>query len=870
MSIIPGNNVTITAAQIVGSTSSLIIRTPTANSSDTLDTASNIILAFYGVNDGTYDGDSFDLDIYNDSSFIITLNPGSGITMNPTPTDQILPQTTRTYTFVKTSGSTMDIYLRSSGTAYDQSGLNLTNNRIFVGNSINIATDVAMSGDISIINTGATSLVATSNSTLTTLSGLTTALSLSSIGTITTGTWNGTLISPTFGGTGVNNATRTLTLGGNLTTLGAFASTFTMTGATAVTFPTSGTLATTATANVSSVSGTTNRITVSPTTGACVVDISAAYVGQSSITTLGTITTGVWNGTLISPTFGGTGVNNATRTLTLGGNLTTSGAFASTFTMTGATAVTFPTTGTLLSNTPAALTKTDDTNVTLTLGGTPATALLQATSITVGWSGTLAPTRGGTGVNNGTNTLTLAGNLATSGAFASTFTMTGATNVTFPTSGTLATTAGTVSSVSGTTNRITSTGGTTPVIDISAAYVGQSSITTLGTITTGVWNGTLISPTFGGTGVNNGSSTLTLAGNLATSGAFASTFTMTGATAVTFPTTGTLATTSQLPTPAALTRVDDTNVTLTLGGTPATALLQATSITAGWTGQLSLTRGGTNASLTASNGGIFYSTATAGAILAGTATARQMLQSGASTTPAWSTATWPATTTVNRLLFSSATNTVGEVTTANSAVLVTSSAGVPTYSSTMTNGQVIIGSTGATPVAASLTAGSGISITNGAGTITVANSVPLFRAFGPSAAITPGAFPVAFTTLTTYNAPTFDAGTYSYAAGVVTILVAGVYEVCFTVQFNSNGNTGSVQGSFQGRIIQNGASVNGSITQCNMPRIAGTNNRTHCTKAWIITAALNDTVAIQYAETTTNTVFQVTQNESVFTIKRLQ
>ena len=47
-----------------------------------------------------------------------------------------------------------------------------------------------------------------------------------------------------------------------------------------------------------------------------------------------------------------------------------------------------------------------------------------------------------------------------------------------------------VTSVSGTSNRITSTGGTTPVIDISAAYVGQTSITTLGTITTGTWNGT--------------------------------------------------------------------------------------------------------------------------------------------------------------------------------------------------------------------------------------------------------------------------------------------------------------------------------------------------------------------------------------------
>jgi hypothetical protein len=52
---------------------------------------------------------------------------------------------------------------------------------------------------------------------------------------------------------------------------------------------------------------------------------------------------------------------------------------------------------TLSSFTPSALTKTDDTNVTLTLGGTPSTALLQATSLTLGWSGQLAIARGGTG-----------------------------------------------------------------------------------------------------------------------------------------------------------------------------------------------------------------------------------------------------------------------------------------------------------------------------------------------------------------------------------------------------------------------------------------------------------------------------------------
>jgi len=119
-----------------------------------------------------------------------------------------------------------------------------------------------------------------------------------------------------------------------------------------------------------------------------------------------------------------------------------------------------------------------------------------------------------------------------------------------------------------------------------------------------------------------------------------------------------LATTSQLPTPAALTKTDDTNVTLTLGGTPTTALLQATSITAGWTGQLGLTRGGTNASLTASNGGVVYSTASALAVLSGTATANQMLLSGASAAPAWSSTTHPSTVAQGDLLYGSATNVI--------------------------------------------------------------------------------------------------------------------------------------------------------------------------------------------------------------------
>ena len=53
--------------------------------------------------------------------------------------------------------------------------------------------------------------------------------------------------------------------------------------------------------------GTTNRITVNADS----IDISANYVGQSSITTLGTITTGIWNGTDIAVADGGTGSSTA-------------------------------------------------------------------------------------------------------------------------------------------------------------------------------------------------------------------------------------------------------------------------------------------------------------------------------------------------------------------------------------------------------------------------------------------------------------------------------------------------------------------------------------------------------------------------------
>jgi hypothetical protein len=136
-------------------------------------------------------------------------------------------------------------------------------------------------------------------------------------------------------------------------------------------------------------------------------------------------------------------------------------------------------------------------------------------------------------------------------------------------------------------------------------------------------------------------------------------------------------------TASALTSANDTNVTLTLSGTPATSLLHAVEITAGWSGTLSLARGGLAANLTASDGGIFYSTASSGAILAGTATARQLLLSGSSTTPAWSTCTFPATTTINQILYSSSANTIAGIASIDSAVLATNGSGVPAFTTSL-------------------------------------------------------------------------------------------------------------------------------------------------------------------------------------------
>lgn len=71
----------------------------------------------------------------------------------------------------------------------------------------------------------------------------------------------------------------------------------------------------------------------------------------------------------------------------------------------------------------------------------------------------------------------------------------------------------------------------------------SATIAALGTVTSGTWQATTIAAQYGGTGINNGASTITIGGNIVFSGAFTFTATLSASTSPTFPSgTYTLAT----------------------------------------------------------------------------------------------------------------------------------------------------------------------------------------------------------------------------------------------------------------------------------------------------------------------------------------
>lgn len=388
--------------------------------------------------------------------------------------------------------------------------------------------------------------------------------SITTLGTVVAGTWNGATIGVLYGGTGANTFTPySVICGGttgsaplqNVAGVGTPGQVLTSNGAGALP-------SWQPTGDVASVTGTLNRIDITGTANNPIVNISTSYVGQATITTLGTIATGVWQSTDIDIPYGGTGVSAIPAYSVVCGGITNtspiqtvSGLGTAGYVLTSNGAAALPTwqvTGNVASITGGTgITVTGTSSVPIV--SISATYAGQASIVTVGtitsgtWNGSiLTVPYGGTGVASITAYSLVCGGTTGTGNL-QTVSSTGTLGqvLTSAGPGALPTwttpTTGTVSSVTGGTGITVVNSTTTPVVSISVTYAGQASITTLGTIATGMWQGTLIGSQYGGTGVNNGSNTITLGGNLTISGAFATTLTVTGATNVTLPTSGTLA-----------------------------------------------------------------------------------------------------------------------------------------------------------------------------------------------------------------------------------------------------------------------------------------------------------------------------------------
>lgn len=154
---------------------------------------------------------------------------------------------------------------------------------------------------------------------------------------------------------------------------------------------------------------------------------------------------------------------------------------------------------------------------------------------------------------------------------------------------------GTVTSVTG-TSPVVSSGGTTPAISLAAAYgdtLNPYGTKTATYVLAGPTTGAATAPTFRAL-VSTDIPALSYVSSVGATAPITSTGGLT-------PTIGV--------TSAALSKTDDTNVTVTLGGSPTTALLAATSLTLGWSGQLAVSRGGTGLSA-GTSGGIPYFSST--------------------------------------------------------------------------------------------------------------------------------------------------------------------------------------------------------------------------------------------------------------------
>lgn len=225
------------------------------------------------------------------------------------------------------------------------------------------------------------------------------------------------------------------------------------------------------TGNTISAVGTPNRITV----GAGGIDISSNYVGQTSITTLGTIGTGTWQGTAIAPAYGGTGITSYTTGSYIRASSATTleqrtpaqvrsdiGAVEANSAITGGTAtkITYDSKGLVTGG--ASLVEGDIPSLSASKIGSGTFDIARIPTITVA--------KGGTGLTSVTTNSYLKGN-------------------------------GTGNLVPRTYAEVKTDLALNNVENIAiSTWAGSSNITTLGTIGTGTWQGTAVGVAYGGTG----------------------------------------------------------------------------------------------------------------------------------------------------------------------------------------------------------------------------------------------------------------------------------------------------------------------------------------------------------------------------------
>lgn len=240
--------------------------------------------------------------------------------------------------------------------------------------------------------------------------------------------------------------------------------------------------------------------------------------------------------------------NDGTKLLSLGGNLTVSGAYATTLTVSNTTNVTLPTSGTLVNDAVTALNSLVSVDTTSTTShtfalGTGATASGQTKTVNLGGGGLTGSTTAITlGPTAGTVTVTLNGLVSLANTAD---TATAATHY-FVETGT-----------DGYLRPKTLANVKTEVV--TTAAVNSAAATTVGTVTSGTWQGSLIDGQRGGTGVANTGKTITVSGNT-TIGSSTHTVALatTGNTSVTLPVSGVVVATTAPVTDNAIARFNGT------------------------------------------------------------------------------------------------------------------------------------------------------------------------------------------------------------------------------------------------------------------------------------------------------------------------